>query len=79
MILTHDDLITIAESMTVLSKVSESRPPHFNFASQWGDKWKPIPVMVSQTNDIIMGAIDRKFDTYFGDYQDRLPEIGFFH
>ena len=79
MILTHDDLITIAESMTVLSKVSESRPPHFNFTSHLGDMWKPIPVMVSQTNDIITGAIDRKFDTYIGDYQETLPEIGFFH
>ena len=52
--LTYDDLITIAESMSILSKVSESKPIYINYTVQWGDTCKTIAAMNGTTTDKIM-------------------------
>ena len=42
LILIRDDMITIAESMSVLSKISESKPININYTTQGGDTCKTI-------------------------------------
>ena len=53
-ILTHDDMITIAESMSVLSKVSESKPINIDYTVQLRETKNTITAMVGTTTDKIM-------------------------
>ena len=53
-ILTHDDMIAMAESMSVLSKVSESKPININYTVQLREINNTIPATVGTTTDKIM-------------------------